>query len=233
MHLVIETSTRAGAIGLWRPGSGLVASREWESVHNHTAELMPAVRALVDDAGGPDGLAGIGVSTGPGGFSALRAGLGAAKGLAFASGLPLVGVSTLEATAYPHRGSGGVVVAVIAAGRELAAWARFDARGGEWRRLSDDRVAGIDELVASLSGEALLAGEGAAAWAEQLLAADGEFRLAEERQPSSRLWGAGALAAERLERGERDAPAALAPHYVRPPGIGTPKARGRVGPGRA
>ena len=231
MHLIIETSTRAGAVGLWRPRGGLAASREWESLHNHTAELMPAVRALVDDAGGPESLAGIGVSTGPGGFSALRAGLGAAKGLAFASGLPLVGVSTLEATAYPHRGSGAVVVAVIVAGRDLAGWAAFDARGGGWRRLSDDRVSSVDELAAALSGEALLAGEGAAAWAERLLGAAGEARLAEERQPSSRLWGAGALTAERLERGERDAPAGLAPHYARPPGIGTPKAPGRVGRG--
>ncbi len=233
MHLIIETSTRTGAVGLWRPGSGLAASREWESLHNHTAELMPAVRALVDDAGGPESLAGIGVSTGPGGFSALRAGLGAAKGLAFATGLPLVGVSTLEATAYPHRSSGEVVIAVIAAGRDLAAWAAFDARTGEWKRLSDDRVAGVDELAASLGGEALLAGEGAVAWAERLLGEDGKIRLAEERQPSSRLWGAGALTAERLERGERDAPAGIAPHYARPPGIGAPKAPGRVERGRA
>lgn len=233
MHLIIETSTGAGAVGLWRPGHGLAASREWESLHNHTAELMPAVRALVEEAGGTERLTGIGAATGPGGFSALRAGLGVAKGLAFASGLPLVGVSTLEATAYPHRGSGAVVCAVIVAGRALAGWAMFDARGGGWRRLSDDRVTDIDELAASLRGEMLLAGEGAAAWAERLIAENGEARLAEERQPASRLCGAGALTAERLERGERDAPAGLAPHYARPPGIGTPKPPARVGRGRA
>ena len=232
MHLIIETSTRAGAVGLWAPGQGLAASREWESLHNHTAELMPAVRALVEEAGGTERLTGVGVATGPGGFSALRAGLGVAKGLAFASGLPLVGVSTLEATAYPRRDSGAVVCAVIAVGRELAGWAMFDARGGEWRRLSDDRVGGIDELAASLRGAMLLAGEGAAAWAERLLAANSDARLAEERRPASRLWGAGALAAERLERGEQDAPAGLAPHYARPPSIGTPKPPGRVGRGR-
>ena len=229
MYLIIETSTRTGAVGLWRPGHGPDASREWESLHNHTAELMPAVRALVEEAGGMERLAGIGVSTGPGGFSALRAGLGVAKGLGFASGLPLVGVSTLEATAYPHRNSGGVVCAVIEAGRDLAGWAAFDARDGEWRRLSDDRVTGVNELAASLHGEMLLTGEGAAAWAERLRSAAGEARLANERQPEARLWGAGALAAERLERGERDAPAGLAPHYARPPGIGTPKAPGRRG----
>ena len=99
-YLVIDTSTRYGAAAVWR--DGLSRSVSWRSRNNHTAELMPAVRWLTEAEGiAPDALDGVVVSVGPGGFSALRTGIGVAKGLAVAWSLPVAGVSTLEASAYP------------------------------------------------------------------------------------------------------------------------------------
>ena len=82
LYLAIDTSTRYGAVGLWSAGA-LVRVYSWYSRHNHTSELMPAVEAAMDAAGARMAdVAGVAVARGPGGFSALRSGLGAAKGLA-------------------------------------------------------------------------------------------------------------------------------------------------------
>ena len=116
MYLVIDTSTYNGAVGLWR-GDGLARTTAWSTRNNHTAELMPAVQGLLDaEQAAPADLTGVIVARGPGGFSALRAGLAVAKGLAFAVSAPLAGVSTLEATAYAFRGAGLPVCPLISGG---------------------------------------------------------------------------------------------------------------------
>ena len=58
-------------------------------------------------------LTGIAVALGPGGFSALRVGISVAKGLALASGKPLVGLRTLDLEAHPYLASGVPVWAEI------------------------------------------------------------------------------------------------------------------------
>jgi len=66
----------------------------------HTERLMPIIDRLFRETGiGPDSLEGIAVSLGPGGFTGLRSGLGLGKGLAYARGIPIAGVPTLETLA--------------------------------------------------------------------------------------------------------------------------------------
>ncbi|MEX2430431.1 MAG: tRNA (adenosine(37)-N6)-threonylcarbamoyltransferase complex dimerization subunit type 1 TsaB, partial [Dehalococcoidia bacterium] len=170
MYLFIDTATRYGAVGLWRTeDSTFVRVGAWWSRHNHTAELMPAIEAAMAGAGiAPSALRGLGVITGPGGFSALRAGMGVAKGLAFALSIPLVGVSALEATAYAHKDAGWPVCAVMEAGWDAVAWARFQQTPEGWRRRTLDRVTPLDGLLAVRGRHTLFCGEGIGVRAEQL-----------------------------------------------------------------
>ena len=99
MLLAIDTSTRHAGVALAQDGQ-VISSRSWCSLANHTAELMPAVAEILDGQRLAAGdLTGIAVALGPGGFSALRVGISAAKGLALAFGKA---VSRLE---HPGTGS--------------------------------------------------------------------------------------------------------------------------------
>lgn len=221
-YLVIDTAARAGAVGLWDGGLSRVVS--WRSRNNHTAELMPAIEAVLDAEGVPPAeLGGIAVTVGPGGFSAVRTGLGAAKGLALGAALPLVGVSTLEASAYSYRRAAERVCAVLSAGRGLVSWAVYGATGGAWRALSSETVSSVGEFVDAQTGVTLFCGEGLSEAEDALrarLGADARFVL--EGAPLARLAGAAELGAALLASGSVGPAAAVEPRYLRPPGITTP-----------
>ena len=223
-YLVIDTSTRYGAAGLWR--DGLSRSVSWRSRNNHTAELMPAVRWLTEAEGiAPDALDGVAVSVGPGGFSALRTGIGVAKGLALAWSLPVAGVSTLEASAYPYRSTAERVCAVLPAGRGTVAWAVYGVSGGAWGALSSEEVSGIPEFAAAQSAGTLFCGESAEDVADALrecMSAD--VRFVAESAPLVRLAGAAELGAALLTSGKAGGATSIAPRYLRPPRITPPGA---------
>lgn len=227
-YLIIDTSTQSGGVGVWRDGE-LKRTLAWRSRNNHTSELMPAIGIVLAGAGlTPADLQGLAVAHGPGGFSALRSGLGVAKGLAFAAGLPVVGVSSLEATAFSFRGLGYPVCAVIEAGRGAVAWASFAATPDSWRRRTPDRVTEIDALLMRTGRHTLFCGEGAELYADQLRRALGpRAHLASKAGPAARLEGLAELGARRLDAGDAEPLASLQPHYLRPPGI-TPAKRPTV-----
>jgi tRNA threonylcarbamoyl adenosine modification protein YeaZ len=68
---------------------------------DHMARLLPMVEQAFADAGGltTSDLDGIVVGIGPGSFTGVRIAVSVAKGLAFAAGVPLWGVPTLDAVA--------------------------------------------------------------------------------------------------------------------------------------
>ncbi len=128
MLLALDTSTRFAGIALYAMDHGLIAETNWYAGMQHTVSLMPRVswmleaqRALVSD------LTAVAVALGPGSFTGLRVGLAAAKGLALGAGLPIIGVPTLDVTAYPHRLQPLPVIAVVQAGRGRICWARYDS----------------------------------------------------------------------------------------------------------
>src|SRR4030042_2821251 len=102
MQLAIDASTEIASIALFSEGK-VQAELTWHSQMNQTAELLPNVVYLLKQAKIElKDIDGIIVAKGPGSFNGLRVGMGTAKGLATALGIPLVSISTLEAEAFQH-----------------------------------------------------------------------------------------------------------------------------------
>jgi len=95
--IALETATEACSAALWIDGE-LRWLLEREASRRHGELLLEQVQRLLADAGlVPAQLDAVAVGRGPGAFTGVRLGLGVAQGLAFATGIPVVPVSTLAA----------------------------------------------------------------------------------------------------------------------------------------
>ncbi len=222
MLLAIDTSTRHAGVALAQDGQ-VISSRSWCSQANHTAELMPAVAEILNGRRlAAKDLTGIAVALGPGGFSALRVGISAAKGLALASGKPIVGLRTLDLEAHPYLASGVPVCALLDVGRQEVAAARF---GKDGQRLAEDTLGPPMELLSAIVEPTIFCGEGVTRCIELIREHLGNLALPVTSSPAARLWSLAALGQHRIDLGDADDLATLQPHYLRMPSIGGPKRR--------
>ena len=116
MLLAIDTATHFAGLALYDQAAGWVLGEEtWQSVNNHTVELMPRLVRLMDQQRlAPADLSGLVVSLGPGSFTGLRIGLATAKGiLAVHDSLDLYTAPSLLAAGWIALQHGGGPVAVL------------------------------------------------------------------------------------------------------------------------
>ncbi len=98
--LAIETSGLACGVSLYFSDEKFFASTI-NLKHSHSEKLFEIIEFLFEQAENErDKIRFVAVSVGPGSFTGLRVGLAAAKGIARASGCPIIGVPTFEALAY-------------------------------------------------------------------------------------------------------------------------------------
>lgn len=158
--LAIDTSSEQGAVALLHENRA--SFRSWPAGRSHTTSLLSEIHALLSAAAlDVADLGAIGVASGPGTFTGLRAGFGAAKGFHLATGVPIAGLPTLEATALPFAPARLPIVATIRAGRGRLVWARFTP---DFTGMSQDtrpRNGTIAELAEDLAGDdaCIVAGE--------------------------------------------------------------------------
>ena len=111
--LGIETATSVISVALM-DDDRLIVEYLINNPKTHSVNLMPLIKnALTEADATPEQFAAIAVSAGPGSFTGLRIGISTAKALAQVWGLPVVGVNTLEAIAYPYTGWKGYFCPVL------------------------------------------------------------------------------------------------------------------------
>ena len=221
MELAIDTSLSTVGLALCKEGE-VVAELSWHSHQNQSVEFLPNLELLLQRAGAViKDIALVMVARGPGGFNGVRVGLATAKGLCLGLGMPVVGVSTLEAMAFPLRGMGLTLCPVIPAGRGRLAAALFRASPRGWRRLRAEHLTTPQELASTLPRRAVICGRPP----HEALEALGRVPVAPPLPPAA---GVAALGWERFQRGRVDNPARLHPMYLRPPSITLPNPKQEV-----
>ena len=123
----LETSTEWCSVAVWRDGE--IAGLERRAGHRHSELVLPMLESLL----GTTKLDAVAFGAGPGAFTGLRIACGLAQGLAFAHGLPVIGISTFEALAQ-EAGAARVVACIDARMREVY-YAALERRAGRWREV--------------------------------------------------------------------------------------------------
>lgn len=145
--LAIDTATALLGIGL-EAGENYYEFNQNVGLH-HTEHLLVEIQELLKKAALKAGeLDLLVVSKGPGSFTGLRIGMSAAKGFAFAAGIPLVSVPTLDLYAYGRESFDGLVVPVMDA-RKQRIYTAFYERGIRKSEYLDLFPASIAEHIAA------------------------------------------------------------------------------------
>ena len=219
--LAIETSTLTGAVALLEGGAVVAESRVSVAV-THGERLMAAVDGILRsarwDLGDIDAFA---VAVGPGSFTGLRIGISTVKGLAFATGKPVVGVPTLDALAWRLPFCAYPVCPVLDARKNEVYTALYGTRDGRLDLLEPARAVApatlAEELRATTEGPVVFLGDGLAPFAPlltEILGTRARLAPADLRLPSAAT--VGELGGWALARGETADPAGLVPLYLRP-----------------
>lgn len=163
--LAIDTALGACSACVLEAGSAVpVAIEQVAMERGHAEALMPMIERVIGATpGGFSSLDRVAVTIGPGSYTGLRVGISAARGIAFAAGIPAVGVSTLAATAAPLVGrEGGRVIAAALDARHGQVW--FQALNAQGKQLVSirqvnhrDAARAIGAGPVSLAGSAALA----------------------------------------------------------------------------
>lgn len=219
--LILGISTSTKQIGAAVGGhEGVLASSHSARGKRHAENLAPAIdfvrrqaRVELSD------ISAVAVDIGPGLFTGLRVGIAAAKAVAHALRVPMIGIPSLDLLAWPVRHTSREIVAVIDARRGEVFYARYRPTPGGVQRLGDPVVASPDDLRADLEAsdtDYLIVGDGGLRYAEEI---DGliQVEIAEQYLAYPNAASLVQLAHAKAIREDFVQPWQLEPLYLRPP----------------
>lgn len=164
--VTVDTSTPAGSVALSH-GEDLLGEVFLHLRGMHTDRILHSLNWLLAAAGiKAADVDAFGVVLGPGSFTGLRVGVATVKGLAYAAGAPVVGMSSLETLAMQCPFAAYPVCTVLDARKSEVYTARFDCRGEVPSALTEEQVLPPSDLLDRLQGDHLFIGSGAVLYRE-------------------------------------------------------------------
>jgi tRNA threonylcarbamoyladenosine biosynthesis protein TsaB len=208
--LGIDTSGYVNAVGV-TDGANVLADNVFPARTDSLEQIVANIDATLKSLGlSLTDIQGIGVGLGPGSWTGIRVGVTVGKMLAFSTGLPVVGVPTLEALAYSGRDKAPLVVAVVAVGVGDAVYAGlYRPEGPTVTRSGDYYIGDVRGLASLTDAPAAMVGPGATAYADM---ACNKFEALESLPSGAAV---SALAGIRMACGEGDDALALTPLYLK------------------
>jgi tRNA threonylcarbamoyladenosine biosynthesis protein TsaB len=215
--LTIDTSTSAGSVALSR-GEQLLGEELLNIQATHTDRLLLSLARLLEDTGvGLEDVDAFGVVLGPGSFTGLRVGVATVKGLAMATGRPVVGVSSLQALAVQVPYPRFPLCAMLDARKKQVYAGSYRWEGGLPVVQGCERVVSPDDLLDDLEGDILFVGNGAAVYRTLIVRRLGpRAHFAPWTLDVPRASTVAALTLAQWRNGQAMSAEVLAPRYIRP-----------------
>lgn len=161
MTLALDTSTRTASAALLREDD-LVAEYFLNTGMNHSETVLTMIEELLERTGvDVEEIHLFSLAIGPGSFTGLRIGAGIIKGMAFSTGKPITGVSTLEVLAMNAAGMPYPVCPMLDARKKEVYTALY--RINEYGfpvRIKEEQVVEPAVFLASIDEPVVFLGEG-------------------------------------------------------------------------
>lgn len=167
--LALDASGIAGSVAYIKAGK-LVGEYYICDKLTHSQTIMPMLehmKQLLEI--NLDEIDAIAVTSGPGSFTGLRIGVTAAKSLALALDVPIIGVPTLDTLAYAIRETEALICPLMDARRHQVYTALYEWKEGELIKLIEDSALDIEALfdkVKAFDREVVFLGDGVQVYKE-------------------------------------------------------------------
>lgn len=215
--LCLETATRVCSVALLR-GEMPLFDLSFTPPSGHSASLMPAVEGAALMSGHESSTwEAVVISSGPGSFTGLRIGMAAAKALSLGLGIPLYGVSTLEALACRIDAEPGTMICPVVDARKRQLFCALYRKGTAGLEIMIEPAAVYPEdLPRLIPPEALFTGDGICRYRKEMEEAYGPgLLLAPPDKWSPSAVAVGRLALPRILSDQPSEMIGLVPQYVR------------------
>lgn len=171
--IILGLETATPQVGCAFGGNeGSLASFHSARGRRHAETLAPAIEFLCRQTNIELGEVNVvAVDIGPGLFTGLRVGVATGKALASALRVPMIGMTSLDLLAYPHRRGGRLIASVVDARRGEVFWALYRPVPGGVQRMTEYAVGTPDELASELLAhrdDMIAVGDGACRYADRL-----------------------------------------------------------------
>ncbi len=217
--LALDAAGGACSAALWR--DGVAVARRWEAMERGHAEvLMPMVEAVVADQG-YEAIDLLCVGTGPGGYTGLRIALAAARGLALATKLPILGIPNFDVHHQRARQtSPDGPLAVILETRRADFYVQvYDADGAPSGEPEVFPLPALEARLGALRSSVVLAGDAVDRFRNASTSADESWEWLEPQHADAAVLAE--LGAARMSLASHVPPNPL---YLRPPDVSSPAA---------
>jgi len=228
--LAIDTSSMAGSVAVCH-GDMVLAESLVNVRSTHSERLLVQIEQALEIASlSVEELDLLAVVHGPGSFTGLRVGLATAKGLATAVGIPVVGLSTLEALAMNLPLCPYQVCAFLDARKQEVYSCLYSCKSGFPEAVIEELVLPPAELLSQLEGEVVLVGDAVSLYRSMIDEQLGErAKLPPSVSHHLRASSVAALAIYKLANGQQSTVEELSPCYIRPSDADLPKSKGGSG----
>jgi tRNA threonylcarbamoyladenosine biosynthesis protein TsaB len=211
---VLAVDTAAGCTVALLDGETRVAEAADHAANGPVRRLLPMIAELLTRAGLElSGIDLMAVTRGPGSFTGLRVGMAAVQGMALATAIPVVAVSTLEALAL-QAPTEAVVAPMIDARRGEVYSAVYQVLEGKILTMAPEAALTPHVAAARIQRPCMLIGSGATGYGEVLAALLGDRAVwAPPERHALTAASVGRLALRHI--GEAVPAEALIPRYLR------------------